>query len=60
MYVLNILFPLCFYSIMSFISMFNDFEILYIVCGLGDHCPFMTLDIVDFEIWLIDASFVIE
>ena len=45
---------------MSFISMSSDCEILYIVWGLWFPCPFIALAIVDFEIWLIDASFVIE
>ena len=52
--------PLAFYSVMSFVSMSNDFDILYMVCGLCVPCPFTALATVDFEILLIDASFVIE
>ena len=45
---------------MSFVSMFKHFDILYMVWGLWVPCPFTALAAVDFEIWLIDASFVIE
>ena len=45
---------------MSFVSMSKHFDILYIVCGICLPFPFTAIATIDFEIWIINASFVIE